>query len=193
MNLNHLRKWAFFPLFGVLAMSACATESDFGDGYEEPEPYDPPEPSVNVTGIWDSHWGGTQADLTLTQTGASVSGSYELAAGWGYISGTLSGRTLDGTWSDHTGSGDIEFVFSSDGKSFTGTWSGGNSWTGTKTTDGGSPSGSYEDSCFDCEIDSGRICCYCPANSGWESWTCLDLPCSQDIANCNGGLRCGGC
>jgi hypothetical protein len=181
-------------LVAAFGYAGCGDSGDYGGGYDDYEPDDSDDPpAVEVTGDWDTHWGSTQSDMSLSQSGASVSGTYELATSYGSISGTLSGRTLKGSWSDQYGSGSIEFVFSADGDSFNGTWSGGPSWTGTRVTDGGSPTGSYTDSCTECEIDSGRLCCYCPTSSGWESWTCLDLPCSEEVANCNGALTCGDC
>jgi hypothetical protein len=55
------------------------------------------------------------------------------------ISGTLSGNTLGGTWSDATGLGTFSFTLSADGNSFTGNWlqilvPGGGTWNGTRVS-----------------------------------------------------------
>ena len=73
-------------------------------------------------GEWQTNWG----DMTLTQNGAKVSGTYTYDNG--KISGTVSGNILTGTWSEAPSyvppddAGEIEFVMSADGKSFTGKW-----------------------------------------------------------------------
>lgn len=74
------------------------------------------------TGDWSTNWG----DMTLTQTGSKVTGTY--THDQGKISGTVSGNTLTGTWSEDpsysppSDAGEVEFVMSEDGKSFTGKW-----------------------------------------------------------------------
>ncbi len=83
-------------------------------------------------GEWETNWG----NMVLTQSGASVVGTY--THDQGRISGTVSGNTLTGTWSeapsygpDHD-AGDLKFVMSADGISFTGEWRYGSSgsWSG---------------------------------------------------------------
>ena len=70
---------------------------------------------LNVTGKWDTfEWG----ILTMSQTGTTVTGSYNYLEGT--ISGTLEGNKLTGTWTQTNGGGVFEFNFSSDGDSFTG-------------------------------------------------------------------------
>lgn len=74
------------------------------------------------TGVWETNWG----DMTLTQTGDKVSGTYTFDQG--KITGTVSGSTLTGTWSEAPSyapphdAGEVEFIMSEDGKSFTGKW-----------------------------------------------------------------------
>jgi hypothetical protein len=74
------------------------------------------------TGQWKTNWG----DMTLTQTGAKVTGTYTFDSG--KIEGTVSGNTLTGTWSESPSyapprdAGEVEFVMSADGKSFSGKW-----------------------------------------------------------------------
>lgn len=73
-------------------------------------------------GEWDTNWG----DMVLTQTGSKVTGSYTYDNG--RIDGTVSGNVLSGTWSEAPSyapphdAGEVEFVMSDDGKSFTGKW-----------------------------------------------------------------------
>ncbi len=65
------------------------------------------------------------------------------------------------------------------------------------------PAGSYSGSCAGCTVCSNVLSCRC-ADSSTSPFICqafpedcnptsLHLPCSGDIANCNGTLRCGGC
>ncbi|HYE82507.1 MAG TPA: S-layer homology domain-containing protein [Clostridia bacterium] len=74
------------------------------------------------TGEWKTSWG----DMTLTQTGEKVTGTYTFDSG--KIVGTVSGNVLTGTWSESPSyspphdAGEVEFVISEDGKSFTGKW-----------------------------------------------------------------------
>lgn len=71
--------------------------------------------------------------MHLSQSGTSVTGSYDLSTSSGSIEGTLSGLTLTGTYNDKYGSGNIKFVFASDGNSFHGTWgSSGATWNGQR-------------------------------------------------------------
>jgi hypothetical protein len=93
------------------------------------------------TGTWSTDFGTMQ----LSQTGGTVTGSYETNAG--RIIGVVSGNTLNGTWSEQTTyqppdhAGDFRFTLSPDGSSFTGGWrygsSGGfSSWGGARTCAG---------------------------------------------------------
>lgn len=90
------------------------------------------------TGNWNTYFG----NMTLTESGNIVVGTYE--ADGGRINGTVSGNKLIGTWSDAptytppTQAGDIEFNLSEDCNSFSGRWrygSEGNwstNWSGTR-------------------------------------------------------------
>ena len=68
-------------------------------------------------GEWDSNWG----KMVLIQSGSAVTGTYTHDKG--KISGTISGNTLTGTWSESpsyappSDAGDIEFTMAADGKS----------------------------------------------------------------------------
>ncbi|MBP5606223.1 MAG: hypothetical protein J6X60_11915, partial [Ruminiclostridium sp.] len=65
-------------------------------------------------------------------------GTYSRASG--QVSGTVSGNTFSGTWSQRTGTGKFVFTMSADGKSFSGTWGYNDNndtysdWTGTRNT-----------------------------------------------------------
>jgi hypothetical protein len=122
----------------ALAVGCVQTPGDSGGDYEDgyggsdPEPPDDEEPLVDVTGEWATQWGSTYADMTLSQSGNYVDGSYSLSTSYGSISGTLTGYTLNGTWSDQYGEGSFSFVFASDGNSFDGTWGDNASWDGSR-------------------------------------------------------------
>jgi hypothetical protein len=58
------------------------------------------------------------------------------------------------------------------------------------------PPGSYADSCSGCSVsaDGSVLSCDACRDTGDGAWfSTLLLPCSGDIANCNGTLTCGGC
>lgn len=87
------------------------------------------------SGIWSTIWTSEDDpnltagdDITFTQTGSSVSGTYINASGnyTGSLTGTVQGTWLNGTWSenDKTGTygGPMKFELSADGNSFIGTW-----------------------------------------------------------------------
>jgi hypothetical protein len=86
------------------------------------------------TGSWDSSWGV----MELTQNGDKVTGTYPHDTG--KITGTVSGNTLTGTWSESPSysppkdAGDFVITLAGDGESFTGNWrygSGTGKWDGT--------------------------------------------------------------
>ncbi|OQB13027.1 MAG: hypothetical protein BWY15_01991 [Firmicutes bacterium ADurb.Bin193] len=88
-------------------------------------------------GQWDSNWG----NMVLTQSGNTVTGTYTHDSG--RINAVVSGNKLTGTWSEapsyspDNDAGDIEFVMSADGTTFSGSWGygsnlSGGSWTGSK-------------------------------------------------------------
>ncbi len=72
--------------------------------------------SQSVSGIFNSDFN----ELTITQNGNSVTGTYKYRSG--RIEGTLSGRTLTGFWVQDNGKGKIIFEFNSDFSEFTGKW-----------------------------------------------------------------------
>lgn len=84
----------------------------------------------NFTGTWYSSVGryGYKHDLTMSQSGAEVTGSFTHASGGGSIKGTVKGRTLTFTYKYTGGEGFSEtgkgtFVISSDNKTFSGSYS----------------------------------------------------------------------
>jgi hypothetical protein len=85
------------------------------------------------SGSWDSEWGTMQ----FTQSGNQVTATYTYYDG--RITGTASGDTLAGTWSQSPSyqppedAGDVVFTMADDGNSFTGNWRFG---TNTGTWDG---------------------------------------------------------
>ncbi|MBN2442599.1 MAG: transglutaminase domain-containing protein [Spirochaetales bacterium] len=80
---------------------------------------------VDMTGIWETEWGGTDViRMTLKQNGNSVTGVYSYKNGkiQGKIK-TAKGKTvLEGTWTQSDGTGWFLFTLSRDGDRFTGLW-----------------------------------------------------------------------
>lgn len=71
----------------------------------------------NASGVYNTDFN----ELTLTQTGNKVTGTYKHANG--RIEGTINGRTLTGWWYQSNGKGRMVFDFNSDYSGFTGKWS----------------------------------------------------------------------
>ena len=101
------------------------------------------------SGTWDSTFDGDSSHhvMILVQTNETVTGTYAYQEG--RISGTVQGTHLIGKWFENGGveadreSGPIDWVLSSDAKSFEGTWAYGEDgpdamtdspgiWTGTR-------------------------------------------------------------
>ena len=76
------------------------------------------------TGTYMTTWqgGGHDVRMVLTQSGSSVTGTYEYSAGT--ISGTVAGNRLTGTWTEDNSvsKGPVEFELAQDGKTFAGWW-----------------------------------------------------------------------
>jgi hypothetical protein len=100
---------------------------------------------------WAGNWSTSYGAMQLTQSGSSVTGTYE--DNGGRIAGSASGNTLTGTWSEAPSytppddAGDFQFTMSADGTSFSGGWRYGssgsftNDWTGSRTCSGTPSSG----------------------------------------------------
>jgi MscS family membrane protein len=89
---------------------------------------------LDWTGKWDTRWeiGGVQ--LTLQQNDNHVVGDYSLYNG--KLVGTVEGRKLTGKWTVEDKTEDFIAVMSADGLTFT-AMSGGDWWTGIRSTDDG--------------------------------------------------------
>jgi len=111
----------------MLMTAGCTSTSDT-------TPATPSAQAQSWSGIWSTTWTSADHatpvpgdDITFTQDGSSVTGTYvnpeyEFE---GSIAGTVEGNTLTGTWSESGlpgTSGTLVFVMSADEKSFTGTW-----------------------------------------------------------------------
>jgi hypothetical protein len=101
-------------------------------------PHSKPKPAVNrsYAGQWSTTWG----DMTLTQDGDHVSGTYTHPWHTGTIDGTLSNGVLTFNWiqSNRPQGGRGTFTLSADGKSFSGSYTnnqadvGSGNWSGTR-------------------------------------------------------------
>jgi len=99
-------------------------------------PATPAAEAKSWSGLWSTTWTSADNatlvpgdDITFTQTGSSVTGTYinPEQKFTGLITGTVEGTTMTGTWSESENgipgtSGTMKFVISADGNSFTGTW-----------------------------------------------------------------------
>jgi hypothetical protein len=81
-------------------------------------------PELPWSGTWNTTWteesGEYSEIVTLTQTGSTVTGTYE--TGSDMFQGTVTGNKILGTWSEDNTTGPFEFVLSTDKNSFTGKW-----------------------------------------------------------------------
>ncbi len=78
--------------------------------------------SPSFSGSWND-FTDSAGSLRMTQEGSRVTGTYTHQGAHGSISGTLTGRTLRGTWSNNLKlSGSFEFELSDDGRSFSGSY-----------------------------------------------------------------------
>jgi hypothetical protein len=119
------------PFTLALALSLCVLA--VGCSAEPHVPDDASTARVSIAGEWDIQWGTTPSAMTISQSGSSVTSRYDLSTSSGSISGTLDGYVLMGRYSDKYGSGAIRLTFSSDGRSFEGTWGGGGAtWNGQR-------------------------------------------------------------
>jgi len=119
-------KYTITILFAaILSLTACGSTSKSG----------------SINGTYTTDFG----DLTLKEDNKKVTGTYTYpgvngSEAKGTLSGDLKDKTLSFTWEqtqgDQKSGGSGSFVFSADGKSFTGSWSdskgGTGQWNGTK-------------------------------------------------------------
>lgn len=80
----------------------------------------PAAPARPCDGSFNGTWATNLGAIDLVVAGEAVTGSY---AGGGSIEGTVSGRVLDGQWSDAQGTGTLQLTLEGDGRRFEGTWS----------------------------------------------------------------------
>lgn len=94
-----------------------------------------------VAGGWTAQWGAGQISILMQQQGPFVVGTYSSVRGVqpGAFAGRFRGNVLVGRWTDADSSGGLSLVFSSDGRSFVGTWgrtvasvNNGGPWTGQR-------------------------------------------------------------
>lgn len=94
-------------------------------GQTNPQPSNPQTTGGrSFSGTWDTleiDDGNLRVTLTMTQSGAKVTGSYNGEGSNGTISGTVSGNVLKGTFQNNLGnSGSFQFTLSADGRNFSG-------------------------------------------------------------------------
>lgn len=100
---------------------------------ESPPEYSPEMP-VTSGCDWSGSWSTSYGQMTVSQVGSSVSGSYEHNNG--KILGTVEGNEFTGTWQESTDSaiytGPLDLVMNDDCTSFSGHWkySSSDSWNG---------------------------------------------------------------
>ncbi len=81
-------------------------------------------------GTWDTRWPDGSARIVLRQRGAQVDGTYRLYDG--RLTGTVTGDTLQGTWSEGPRHGRFVFVRGPFGQGFSGRFDGDAWWTGMR-------------------------------------------------------------
>lgn len=91
--------------------------------------YNLPLAIISFAGSWATNFG----TMNLSQSGTSVTGTYVNAFSGvnGTIQGTVSGNTLNGTYTIGGGSGPIQFTINSN--TFDGNWGGSSQWCGART------------------------------------------------------------
>ena len=91
--------------------------------------YNAPVAIVSFAGNWVTNFG----TMNLTQSGTGVTGSYvnSFGGGNGTVNGTVSGNTLNGTYTIGGGSGSIQWTIS--GNTFDGNWGGSSQWCGARS------------------------------------------------------------
>jgi hypothetical protein len=92
-------------------------------------------PVSALSGSFSGDWTTTYGQMSLVQSGNTVTGTYNYNGKISTIAGTMSGNVLSGTWTEPDRYGDFQFILSADGKSYSGKWRyrGSSDWTGTWT------------------------------------------------------------
>ncbi len=135
-----MKKTSVFTLVGLLCIlmlaagctntSSAPTSAAGATVATSPAPLPAATPVTGPTwtGTWDSTFDGDGSHhvMILVQTNETVTGTY--AYHEGRIQGTVQGDHLVGKWFEYAGvesdrdSGPIDWILSSDGRSFEGTW-----------------------------------------------------------------------
>ena len=157
--------------------SGYSTVRDWNSTITGAAPTPTPTPAQAGPCDWSGRWKTNWAGMSLSQTGSQVSGTYGLMGE--RITGTVSGNTLIGTWSDKpsysppTDAGDVEFTMAADCNSFTGRWRYGSEgdwdgrWTGTRID-----AAPTVDSDGDGVPDDKDNCPNTPAGTSVDLWGC---------------------
>lgn len=126
-----MRKTISLILIGLACLMLMAAGCT---GTPDTTPATPAPQAQSWSGIWSTTWTSADHatpipgdDMTFTQTGSSVIGTYENPEHdfTGLVTGTVDGNRLTGIWSENgtsETSGTFVFVMSDDGTIFTGTW-----------------------------------------------------------------------
>jgi hypothetical protein len=95
---------------------------------------------------WTGTWKTTHGAMRLTQTGGLLTGTYAACGGKATITGRVTGRSFDGTWSEgcNAHGGRLDFTLAVDGQTFKGKWGYGGaaptlSWSATRRVAGSPP------------------------------------------------------
>jgi hypothetical protein len=95
---------------------------------------------------WTGTWKTTHGAMRLAQTGGQLTGTYAACGATATITGHVTGRSFDGTWSERCNGhgGRLHFTLAVDGQSFKGKWGYGGaaptlSWSATRRVASSSP------------------------------------------------------
>ncbi|WP_188020330.1 PAN domain-containing protein [Deferribacter autotrophicus] len=134
---NYFLKKGFEPLKEVTKVDFSYNTAESGEDFLNDGSY------LNISGKWKTDFG----ILIITQNGNKIYGTYPHDSG--KIEGTLNGNVLNCIWKEaptykpYNDAGECYFIFSRDGKKFTGKWRYGfnksvwnGNWNGIKISDG---------------------------------------------------------
>ena len=122
-------------LAAAIFLAGCTFSQQLGQPSAPAQPSQPAAPGgpsapaqpagCTFAGEWSSDWG----EMNMVQNGSSVSGTYTFDDG--RVTGTVSGKTLTGTWSENAdenaylppdNAGDVQLNLSDDCNSIEGAW-----------------------------------------------------------------------